>query len=704
MRVHIASNLGFCSGVRRAISMAEDALRSGPVSCLGQMIHNPREMERLALLGLTVVESPDDAKEATLIMRTHGSPPGELRRAEKLGLATLDATCPHVHLAQSAAQQLAGEGYKVVIIGDSGHPEVAAVVEWAGEGAQVVKDEDEAKALPDGRFGVISQTTERRELVDRIVSVLSNKGEVKLINTICDATQKRQDTVRQMARNVSVVIVVGGKMSANTNQLARIARKEGAVAHLVESAAEIDRSWFTGVDDVLVTAGASTPDWIIKEVVDLLEEMENKNPVPDEPEKGTETEAAPTEVKEEAPVAEVAAPTQAESETARDLEMAPPHVGDIVTATVVSVDDTGAMVDIGYKSEGIIERKELGKKPDVIPGEVVKPGQEIQAMVLALESGEGAMKLSKRRADEVLAWTTLHEMMEAKTTIEAPVVQQVKGGLVVDVGLRGFVPASQVERGFASDLEKYVGQTLSFKVIEIDKSKNRVILSRRSVLDEDADAKKKTAWEHIHEGDVLTGAVKSLTDFGAFVDLGGVDGLLHVSELSWGRVKHPSDVLTVGQEISVKVLRIDAEKGRISLGYKQTQSDPWSNVVEKYAVGSMVKGKVTRVAPFGAFVELEDGVEGLIHISELSDRRINKPEEVVQPGQEITAKVLRVKPEERRISLSMREADERPAKRERPERAPREEKVEVEPERLTIGDVFGRQLQQALEGKKPEKE
>jgi 4-hydroxy-3-methylbut-2-enyl diphosphate reductase len=373
-------------------------------------------------------------------------------------------------------------------------------------------------------------------------------------------------------------------------------------------------------------------------------------------------------------------------------------VGDIIEATVVSVDENGAMVDIGYKAEGVIERKELSKKPDVVPAEVCKPGDKIHVMILAVETDESPIKLSKRRADDVLAWNSLRHAMEAGEPVEAPVTQQVKGGLVVDVGLRGFVPASQVERGFVSDLAHYVGKTMTFKVIEIDKSKNRVILSRRAVLEEEAEKARKDAWERIHEGDVVKGTVKSLTDFGAFVDLGGVDGLLHVSEMSWGRVTHPSDVLVAGQEIDVKVLRVDQERGRISLGYKQVLPDPWSTTAAKYPEGAIVKGKVTRIAPFGAFVELESGVEGLVHISELSSKRITRPDEVVSPGDEVSAKVLRVRTQERRISLSLKDADVRPPKVEKTERAAQQ------PDRITLGDVIGEKLQEAKDNIKPEKE
>jgi 4-hydroxy-3-methylbut-2-enyl diphosphate reductase len=278
--------------------------------------------------------------------------------------------------------------------------------------------------------------------------------------------------------------------------------------------------------------------------------------------------------------------------------------------------------------------------------------------VLSVDSNEGGLRLSKRKADEEIAWKKLEQAYLEQGVVEAPVAQEVKGGLVVDVGVRGFVPASQVERGYVNDLSKYVGQTLRMKVLELDRSKNRVILSQRVVLEEEHERLCKETWETIAEGQVRTGIVKGITDFGVFVDLGGVDGLLHISELSWGRVNHPSEVVREGQELEVKVLKVDRERGRISLGRKQVLPDPWDNVEEKYPVGAVIKGEVTRTAPFGAFVQVELGVEGLVHISEISQQHIAKPEDVVNSGDTVMVKVLRTRPEERKISLSIRQADQ----------------------------------------------
>ncbi|HHX11017.1 MAG TPA: 30S ribosomal protein S1, partial [Firmicutes bacterium] len=345
-------------------------------------------------------------------------------------------------------------------------------------------------------------------------------------------------------------------------------------------------------------------------------------------------------------------PEQLYAETFKTLRQ-----GDIVKGKVMSVDENGALVDVGYKSEGLVPAHEFQRRGALAP-EQVAPGDEIMVYVLSVDSEEGGLRLSRRKADEEIAWKILEQAYLEQDIVEAPVAQEVKGGLVVDVGVRGFVPASQVERGYVNDLSKYVGQTLRMRVLELDRSKNRVILSQRVVLEEEHERLCKETWETIEEGQVRTGVVKGITDFGVFVDLGGVDGLLHISELSWGRVNHPSEVVREGQELEVKVLKVDRERGRISLGRKQVLPDPWDDVEEKYPVGAVIRGEVTRTAPFGAFVQIEPGVEGLVHISEISHQHIAKPEDVVNSGDLVMVKVLRVRAEDRKISLSIKQADQ----------------------------------------------
>ncbi|MEW8978370.1 MAG: 30S ribosomal protein S1 [Symbiobacterium sp.] len=337
-----------------------------------------------------------------------------------------------------------------------------------------------------------------------------------------------------------------------------------------------------------------------------------------------------------------------------------PKPGEIVTGQVVRVSEDSIMVDVGYKSEGIIPLNELSHRPLRSAEEAgLKVGDTVQVMVLSVDAkGEGGLRISKRRADERLAWERIEEMFRNNEVVEAEVTEAVKGGLVVDLGLRAFLPASQVDRGYVADLSKFVGQKIRVKVIELGPHRGRVILSRKQVIEAEREARRKAFWETVEEGAVLEGTVKSLTDFGAFIDLGGVDGLLHISEMSYGRIKHPSQVLKEGETIKVKVLRLDREKGKVSLGLKQVLPDPWDSVAEKYPEGAIVEGTVARLATFGAFVELEPGVDGLIHISQMADRRINNPGEVVSVGQQVKVKVIGLDVRNRRISLSLRAAEE----------------------------------------------
>jgi len=351
---------------------------------------------------------------------------------------------------------------------------------------------------------------------------------------------------------------------------------------------------------------------------------------------------------------------EAEARAEMEAALRVPRPGEMVSGQVVRVSEDSIMVDVGYKSEGIIPLNELSHRPLRSAEEAgLKVGDEVQVVVLSVDAkGEGGLRISKRRADERLAWAEIERKFEAGEVVEAEVTEAVKGGLVVDLGLRAFLPASQVDRGFVADLSKFVGQKIRAKIIELDPHKGRVILSRKQVIEAEREARRKAFWESVEEGAILEGTVKSLTDFGAFIDLGGVDGLLHISEMSYGRIKHPSQVLKEGEPIKVKVLRLDREKGKVSLGLKQVLPDPWETVTERYPEGSIVEGTVARLATFGAFVELEPGVDGLIHISQLADRRINNPGEVVSIGQQVKVKVVGVDAENRRISLSLRAAEE----------------------------------------------
>ncbi len=358
---------------------------------------------------------------------------------------------------------------------------------------------------------------------------------------------------------------------------------------------------------------------------------------------------------------------QAEAEAAKDAASAPEEpvsappplrVGAVVEGTVSGVDVEQALVDVGGKADGILPASEAVLAPGQALPDVLTAGQRVTVSVVGFDAEAGAPRLSQRRALAAAAWRNMERAFAAGETVEGPVREVVKGGLVLDLGVRAFLPASQADRVAGGDLSAYVGQTLAVRIIEVDRAKNRLVVSRRVLLDEERRLRQDAVWQTLEEGQVRSGTVKALTDFGAFIDLGGVDGLLHISAMSWGRIGHPSELLTQGQTVAVKVLKVDREHQKVSLGLKQVAPDPWTQALERYPVGALVQGRVARLSPFGAFVQLEPGVDGLIHISHLADRHVRDPREVVQEGQEITVKVLRVAPEERRISLSLREVQE----------------------------------------------
>jgi len=773
VQVVMADPTGFCPGVRAAVDRALATAHGGTVYCLGELVHNRAVGERLRRAGIRAVEDAAQVpRGGVLLLPSHGAPPEVYEKAASLGLTLVDATCAWVRRAQRAVAGLAKRGLKVIILGDRRHTEVRGLVGWTGGTAEVVSDPEEVDELElPQTVGLAAQTTETAARARAVADRLRQRGiSVDHVDTLCPETQRRQEAVVRLADVAELVVVIGGRNSANTRKLALICRERGVPTHLVESPEEVRSEWWRGRARVGLAAGASTPGWVIKEVLSKMEESKDLSLEQDiEPEKeleeSTESAAEPVETSdadeapaveaeaeaeaeseaEEAPAVEAEAETaaepeaeeapavEAEAETAAEPEaeeapaveaepeaeeapaveaeaetaaepaaapeepaddevvrgedLASPQLkpGDVVEGTVVALGSDNVLVDVGHKSEGVIPLWELDVRHVASPAEVVSVGDRINVYVLAVDGPEGVLRLSKKRADEEIAWRRIEKAFDEGAVLTGTVTEEVKGGLIVDIGIRGFMPASHVERGYVSDLSVYVGREVRCRAIEIDRHKNRVILSQKVVLEEEFQHEREHTWATIKEDEVRRGVVKSITDFGAFVDVGAVDGLLHVSEMSWGRVNHPSEVVSEGDEIDVMVLRVDREKEKISLGLKQTLPDPWENVEEKYPVGSLVKGKVVRIVGFGAFVELEPGVEGLVHISQLANRRVATPEEAVSVGAEIRVKVLRVNPKDRRISLSLKEAE-----RDR-EKAMMREYMAQEQDRgtVTLGEMVG---------------
>ena len=624
MPLEVAAHAGFCMGVRRAVEAAEGEADAGRPSCtLGELIHNPHVVDHLRARGVPPIASPEEAQGRQVLIRSHGVAPEVLDALDRAGCQVMDLTCPFVDRLHRIVREETGPDCPVVLVGEREHPEVRGTAGWARGPVYVVATPEEALQLPQmPKALAVAQTTFPPERWEAVTAALRQRiPELKEHCTICNATETRQREARELAARADAMIVVGGRNSANTQKLCAACKQLCPRTILVECAAEIPPA-FANIDSefIGITAGASTPDGSLKEVVTRMTDIENKDFM-------AEVEATLVKIRP----------------------------GQTVTGTVVQVTEDEVCVNIGYKADGLIKRSELTQ-------EDVKLGDEIEVEVVKVNDGEGNVVLSQRNIVNRKAWEALMAKYDAGEYVDGVGKEAVKGGLIADVeGVRAFVPASQLSQRYVEKIADFVGKEMKLKIIEVDKQKKRIVASRKAVMAEEAAAKKKEAWEKLEEGIVIHGIVRRLTDFGAFVDVGGVDGLIHITDLSWGRIKHPSEVVKPNQEVDVKILSLDRERERIQLGYKQLQPRPWDNAQEKYPEGSIVEGKVVRITDFGAFVELEPGLDGLVHISQCALNRVAKVEDAVQVGQVVRVKVLSVDPEKKRISLSIRQVLEEEA-------------------------------------------
>ncbi|MBQ9326094.1 MAG: bifunctional 4-hydroxy-3-methylbut-2-enyl diphosphate reductase/30S ribosomal protein S1 [Clostridia bacterium] len=634
MEIKVAPHAGFCMGVRRAVEAAWKVAESGESACtLGELIHNPQVVDALSEKGIPSVTSPEETAGRLVLIRSHGVSPEILKRLTELGSPVMDLTCPFVNRLHQIVAEKTENGMPVILVGERDHPEVQGTAGWARGDVYIVDRPEEAEALPPLESALACvQTTFPMERWLEVLKTLRRKVDHLLEEcTICSATATRQAEATEMASQMDAMVVVGGRRSANTHKLYEVCHRLCPNTILVERASEIPHDFLSsGFRSIGVTAGASTPDDSLKEVVTIMTDMEIQNQV-------TEPQEAQEASKNDF-MAEV------------DATLVRIRPGQTVTGKVVQITDDEVSVNIGYKSDGIIKRADLAQQD-------VKLDDEIEVEVVKVNDGEGNVVLSQRNIVNRKAWDALMAKYEAGEYVEGVCKEAVKGGLICNVdGVRAFVPASQVAPRYIEKLGEFVGKDVRLKIIEIDKQKRRVVASRKAVIIEESEARKKEAWDRLEEGMVIHGIVRRLTEFGAFVDLGGVDGLIHITDLSWGRVHHPSEVVKPNQEIDVKILGLDRERERIQLGYKQLQPRPWDNADQKYPVGAIVEGKVVRIVAFGAFVELEPGLDGLVHISQCAPTKIAKVEDAVQVGDIRRVKVLSVDVENKRISLSIRQA------------------------------------------------
>ncbi len=654
MKILVAEYSGFCFGVSKAIETTVNEISKSKdnLFSLGPLIHNEQETKRLESLGLKVLDEIENGKASRVIIRSHGVPLNVYDLAKKNNVELIDSTCPYVRKIQEKAKEFYEKGYQVVIIGNPKHPEVIGINGWCENSAIIISSEDDIEHMSNyDKICIVAQTTLTYESFEKLLKLISSKGkEVKTFNTICSATRERQMACEKVAKQSDAMIVIGGYHSSNTQKLVEISKRFCNNTYHIETADELPIQEINQFEIIGITAGASTPQWIIKEVINKM----NDN-------------------------------NMSEMMEAIENSMVTLRRGEVVEGKVISVNNDEVMVNIGYKSDGIIKRNELSNDPNVQPQDIVSEGDVIDVYVIKLDDGEGNVVLSKKRVDNIKHLEELEEYLNEEKVITANVIEVVNGGLIALVNnIRGFIPASHVAKRYVEDLEAYRGKELNVRIIEFNREKKRVILSRKLVEQKEAEEARQKVWDTIEKGKEIEGTVKRLTDFGAFVDIGGIDGLIHISDLSWGRIKHPSEVVQEEQKVNVVVLDFDKNKGKISLGLKQITSHPWNNANEKYKAGDIVEGKVVNLVDFGAFIELEPGLDGLVHISQISSEHIAKPSDKLQKGQKVNVKILEISEEEKKLSLSIKEAE----KKEEENIENEEESYVVEEEQVTIGDIL----------------
>ena len=674
-RVILAKSAGFCFGVSRSVKMAEELLKSRPCKSLGPLIHNEEVVSDLARRGLEVISDPSEVRPGDRVMiRSHGVSQAVEDALRAAGAEITDATCPNVSRIHRLVAEASANGRQVIVIGTAGHPEVQAicgrctepvVVGNAAELANWLENNVDKRTEP---ITVVVQTTQTENNLrecEKLIKKWCTKAEI--FDTICFATSIRQEEAVKLASACGAMVVIGGKNSANSLHLAELCAERCANTQFVENSAQLDTGVLRDVKTIGMTAGASAPSWIIKEVLDKMSDeiMIQENP-----------EAAPVE---EAPVQAVEQPAE-EAAPAVEAEAAPAeksfdemledslktiYNGDKVSGVVVAITPTEVSIDLGTKYSAFIPTTEFTEDGEVKLEDAVHVGDTVEAIVVRVNDVEGTAQLSKKRMDAVKNWADIEAAQEAGTVVEGTVTEENKGGVVVSVkGIRVFVPASQSGLPKDTPMTQLVKQKVRLKITEVNRGRRRVVGSIRAVLQKERREKAEAVWNEIEVGKVYHGVVKSLTSYGAFVDIGGIDGMVHVSELSWSRIKNPAEVVSVGDELDVYVIGFDKEAKRISLGYKKAEDNPWTKFVNTYKVGDIAQVKVVKLMPFGAFAEVMPGVDGLIHISQIANRRIGKPDEVLSVGDVVDVKITAIDNDKQKISLSIRALSE-------PEPAPR---------------------------------
>lgn len=640
MGIVVADTAGFCFGVNRAVNMVNKLLAAGKkVYTLGPIIHNKQMVDELASQGVEIAEKPEDVTNgATLVIRSHGVPLDVIDRINLLKLDYADATCPFVSKIHKIVNEASKKGKRVLIAGDENHPEVEGIRGNCISESYVFKNLDELKKLvKSNNFDnnmdtiIVAQTTfsveEWQNCLNFFKKVCTN---ATIFDTICNATSDRQKEAEKLSKSSDLMIVIGGRHSSNTVKLKDICEKN-CKTFLIETADELPLNALKEASCIGITAGASTPAIIIKEVLKTMSDVLDSNEVNEEDNNENFEEML--------------------EESLKNL-----NTDDKVHGVVVGISPNEVYVDVGRKQAGFIPANELSSDPNAKIEDLVKVGDEMDLLIMRVNDQEGTIMLSKKRLDAIKGWEKIVEANEKGEKVKGTVLNVVRGGLiaVTSDGLRVFIPASQATDNRNEPLENLLKKEVEFKIIEVNKSRRRAVASIRAVLKDKKNELTQKFWETAEVGAHYKGTVRSLTSYGAFVDIGGIDGMIHISELSWSRIKHPSDVVKVGDIVDVYIKDLDKEHNKISLGYKREEDNPWVILKRDYPVGTIIDTEIVGLTSFGAFAKILPGIDGLIHISQIADKRVEKPQDELKIGQKVKAVITDIDFDKKRISLSMR--------------------------------------------------
>lgn len=649
MEIILANTSGFCFGVNRAVNTVYESARKYkmPIFTYGPIIHNTDVVSDLEEKGVKVINNIEELKgveDGVVIIRSHGVPPEVYNVLKENNILSIDMTCPYVKKIHKIVKENSEKGYHIIIIGNPVHPEVIGINGWCENHASIVSSLEDCYSLEKfDKICIVVQTTFSKGKWGPIREYLiGNKcNEYLDFNTICNSTGERQNEANELSKSVDAMIVVGGKHSSNTEKLYNICKKNCENTWHIENESELNLDEIKQFNKVGVTSGASTPNWVVDKLVNVLVKLGEENMVV------KQENIRPNNQKKE----KDKQPEENFEDMLNNVQAL--DIGDIVKGKVVAVNDDEAIVDIGYKSDAIIPASEM-QGHGVSLKDLLFVGETIEASVIGINENDGSIKLSKKAVDIQKSWEKAREAFDKKTTVMVKVLREVKGGAAAQLEvLTIFIPYSQLSDKHV-EVNEIVGDTVPVKIIEFEEGKN-IVASSRMVLEENKQKNKLSFWENLYVGKDFIGNVKKLASYGAFVDIGGIDGLLHISEISWSKSDNPEKYINIDDKVEVYVKEFDKETEKIMLGLKNKGENPWTKISSRYSVGDIIEGKIVRLTPFGAFVNIEEGIDGLVHISQISDRRIKSPDEVLVVGEIVKAKISNMDIANKRIGLSIKD-------------------------------------------------